>query len=160
VTAGEGGAVGPAVDETEAERIWREERERAASRGSDEPVAELPPPKLTILTGPTAASLPVDGFTRALVLGVHDHAGEIDELISRFARRWSISRMPVVDRTVLRLATYELLHEPTGAAVVINEAVELAKSLSTDDSGRYVNGVLESIRKEIAARRTDSPQDA
>jgi transcription termination factor NusB len=44
--------------------------------------------------------------------------------------------------------------------VVINEAVELAKSLSTDDSGRYVNGVLESIRKEIAARRTDSPQDA
>jgi transcription antitermination factor NusB len=159
VTAGEGGALGPAVDETEAERIWREERDRAASRGSDEPVAE-PAAEADEPDGADGGVPPVDGFTRALVLGVHDHAAEIDELISRFARRWSIARMPVVDRTVLRLATYELLHEPTGAAVVINEAVELAKSLSTDDSGRYVNGVLESIRKEIAARRTDSPQDA
>ena len=58
--------------------------------------------------------------------------------------------MPVVDRTVLRMATYELLFEQTSPAVVINEAVELAKALSTDDSGRYVNGVLESVRKEIA----------
>jgi transcription antitermination protein NusB len=94
----------------------------------------------------------IDGFTRTLVLGVADHRQEVDELIARFARRWQIHRMPVVDRKVLRLATYELLHEDTSPAVVINEAVNLAKSLSTDDSGRYVNGVLESIRKHLAAR--------
>ena len=93
----------------------------------------------------------VDGFTRALVGGVGEHFEEIDGLIARYARRWQISRMPVVDRTVLRLATYELLYEVTPAAVAIDEAVELAKSLSTDDSGRYVNGVLESIRKDVTA---------
>jgi transcription antitermination protein NusB len=151
------GALSGAVDETEAERIWREERERAAGRGGGGAGAtEVPADR----DEPEGGVPPVDGFTRALVLGVHDHVAEIDELISRFARRWTISRMPVVDRTVLRLATYELLHEPTGPAVVINEAVELAKSLSTDDSGRYVNGVLESIRKDIAARRDEAPRDA
>ena len=100
-----------------------------------------------------AAAPPLDGFTRQLVLGVSDHREEIDGLIGRHARGWSVERMPVVDRTVLRLATYELLHEPTSAAVVINEALELAKSLSTEASGRYVNGVLEAVRKDIAARR-------
>lgn len=92
----------------------------------------------------------LDGFTRRLVLGVHEHRDEVDALISRFARRWQISRMPVVDRTVLRLATYELLHEPTAPAVTISEAVRLAREMSTDDSGRYVNGVLESIRRHLA----------
>jgi transcription antitermination protein NusB len=94
----------------------------------------------------------IDGFTATLVTGVADHLGELDTLIGRYARRWQISRMPVVDRTVLRLATYELLYESTPPPVVIDEAVTLAKTLSTDDSGRYVNGVLESIRKEISAR--------
>ncbi len=98
----------------------------------------------------TDAGAEIDGFTRALVCGVAEHREAVDTLIARFARRWQISRMPVVDRTVLRLATYELLHEPTPPAVVIDEAVTLAKGLSTDDSGRYVNGVLESIRKELA----------
>ena len=93
---------------------------------------------------------PIDAFTRRLVLGVSQHRAEIDRLIESYARRWSISRMPVVDRTVLRVATFELAHEDTSAAVVINEAVELAKSLSTEDSGRYVNGVLESIRRHVA----------
>ena len=91
----------------------------------------------------------IDGFARRLVLGVAEHRDEIDALIARFARRWSIRRMPVVDRTVLRLATYELVHEPTPPAVVIDEAVNAAKTLSTDDSGRYINGVLESIRKDL-----------
>lgn len=95
-------------------------------------------------------SPPIDGFARQLVLGVAEHCDEIDALISRFARRWSIRRMPVVDRTVLRLATYELLHESTPPAVVIDEAVNAAKTLSTDDSGRYINGVLESVRKDLA----------
>jgi transcription antitermination protein NusB len=155
--AGSASAETGLVDETEAQRIWREERERAeaAGRGEAGPAGEPAAEPL-----PDAGVPPVDGFTRTLVLGVNDHRGDIDALISRFARRWAISRMPVVDRTVLRLATYELLHEPTAAPVVINEAVELAKSLSTDDSGRYVNGVLESIRKDIAQRRSTEAQDA
>jgi transcription antitermination protein NusB len=147
------------VDETEAQRIWREERERAEAAGRGD--VDAPPRPADLVGEPEDGGVPpVDGFTRALVLGVHDHLADIDALISRFARRWAISRMPVVDRTVLRLATYELVHEPTGPPVVINEAVELAKSLSTDDSGRYVNGVLESIRKDIAERRAAEAQDA
>lgn len=114
---------------------------RPASRGPGEP----------------GQARPLDGFTRSLVAGVAAHREEIDELISRYARRWQIPRMPVVDRTVLRLATGELLHEPTPPAVVIDEAVGLAKALSTDDSGRYVNGVLESIRKDLAARGGERP---
>lgn len=106
--------------------------------------------------GPAGDAPPLDGFTRSLVLGVHDHREEIDGAIGRFARKWAVHRMPVVDRNVLRLATYELLHEDTSPAVVINEALELAKALSTDDSSRYVNGVLESIRK-WAAERADQP---
>ena len=93
----------------------------------------------------------LDDFTRSLVTGVHADRERIDGLIARFARKWQISRMPVVDRTVLRLATYELIHEDTSPAIVIDEAVGLAKAMSTDDSGRYVNGVLESIRRELAA---------
>jgi transcription antitermination factor NusB len=144
-----------AAGETEAQRIWREERERA-ERGEEVAVQGFGSETAT----EDHRVPPVDEFTRTLVQGVNDHRPQIDELISRFARRWSISRMPVVDRTVLRLATYELVHEPTAPAVVINEAVELVKSLSTDDSGRYVNGVLESIRKDVAARRAEESQDA
>jgi transcription antitermination protein NusB len=101
---------------------------------------------------PAVAAPGLDGFTRQLVLGVSDHRDEVDALIGRFARRWSVGRMPVVDRNVLRLATYEMLHEHTSPAVVINEALELAKALSTDASSRYVNGVLESVRKSIEER--------
>lgn len=90
---------------------------------------------------------PLDDFTRTLVRGVHGHLDDLDATIGRFARRWSVSRMPVIDRNVLRLATFELMHEDTPPAIVISEALELAKSLSTDKSGRYVNGVLESIRR-------------
>jgi transcription antitermination protein NusB len=112
--------------------------------------------------GPAVPATRIDDFTRSLVLGVADNQADIDELIGRFARRWQVSRMPVVDRTVLRLATYELMHETTSPAVVINEAVELAKALSTDDSGRYVNGVLESVRKHLAKQAkaaSDTPTD-
>lgn len=104
----------------------------------------------------------IDGFTRTLVLGVADNQPRIDELIGRFARRWQIHRMPVLDRNALRLGTYELLFEETSPAVVINEAVNLAKALSTDDSGRYVNGVLEAIRRHLAEEPTGAAgeQDA
>jgi transcription antitermination factor NusB len=75
---------------------------------------------------------------------------EVDGLIRQFAKGWTLERMPVIDRTLLRMAVFELLHRddvPTG--VVISEAVELAKSYSTDDSSRFVNGLLAAIADEI-----------
>jgi N utilization substance protein B len=70
----------------------------------------------------------------------------VDALITAHAIDWSIERMPVVDRTLLRMATFELVARPdTPTGVVISEAVELAKQYSTDESGRFVNGVLASI---------------
>lgn len=85
-------------------------------------------------------------FAVALVRGVHRNAQRLDGLIQANARGWKLSRMPVVDRNLLRIGLYEVLYDddvPT--AVAIDEAVELAKELSTDDSGRFVNGVLARI---------------
>jgi N utilization substance protein B len=89
------------------------------------------------------ADPPVPDYARELVQGVAAHADRIDEIITSYAKDWTLDRMPPVDRTTLRLATYELLWcGDVPAAVVIDEAVELAKSLSTDDSPAFVNGVL------------------
>ena len=85
-------------------------------------------------------------YAREIVDGVADHREEIDELISSYAQGWTIERMPNGDRAVLRLASWELLHNAeVPAAVAIDEAVELAKQYSTDDSARFVNGVLGKI---------------
>lgn len=85
-------------------------------------------------------------FTKNLVMGVAENRQRIDEIILMRAKGWAIDRMPVVDRNILRLATHEILFDKsTPHSVVINEAVELAKSLSTDDSSEYVNGVLGAI---------------
>jgi len=97
------------------------------------------------------SALPIapDAYSVQLVEGVDEHRVEIDELLRDHARGWSLERMPAVDRALLRLATYELLHQqevPVG--VVISEAVELASEFSTDDSGRFVNGVLSAIAKQ------------
>ncbi len=98
------------------------------------------------------ADLPAepDPYALELARGVEEHREEIDTLIRKFADRWSLERMPVIDRNVLRMAVFELAHRPdvpTGA--VISEAVELAKRYSTDDSGRFVNGMLSSIAEEV-----------
>jgi N utilization substance protein B len=98
------------------------------------------------------AGLPVapDPLASRLVEGVEDRRPEIDALLSDHARGWTLERMPVIDRTVLRIATYELLDRPdVPTAVVIDEAVELAKRFSTDDSGRFVNGMLAAIAKKV-----------
>jgi transcription antitermination protein NusB len=88
----------------------------------------------------------VPEYTIRLVEGVVEHAGRIDELISQHATNWALDRLPDVDRAILRMATYELLwNDDVPDAVVIDEAVELAKALSTDDSPAYVNGVLGAI---------------
>lgn len=85
-------------------------------------------------------------FARELVAGVTEHQRELDRLIEAHAEGWSIARMPSVDRTILRMACYELRYRPdVPPAVAIDEAVEAAKELSTEDSGRFVNGVLGAI---------------
>jgi transcription antitermination protein NusB len=98
------------------------------------------------------AALPADPDPLAVLLaeGVADHLARIDELLSAHARGWTLERMPVIDRSVLRIGTYELLERPdVPTAVVIDEAVELAKEFSTDDSGRFVNGMLAAIAKKV-----------
>jgi transcription antitermination protein NusB len=82
-------------------------------------------------------------YARVLVEGVQEQHAAIDALIVKYADHWTIDRMPVIDRNLLRLALFELLcRDDVPVPVAINEAVELAKSLSTDDSGRFVNGLL------------------
>jgi N utilization substance protein B len=89
---------------------------------------------------------PVPDHAVRLVEGVAEHAGRVDELIERHASGWSLERLPDVDRAILRMATFELLWaDDVPDAVVIDEAVELAKALSTDESPAYVNGVLGAI---------------
>ena len=88
----------------------------------------------------------VVAYAHHLVTGVQEHHGPIDEMIARYADRWTIDRMPVVDRNVIRIGVFELLwSDDVPVAVAINEAVELAKAFSTDDSGRFVNGLLGKI---------------
>jgi N utilization substance protein B len=95
------------------------------------------------------ADPPVHDYTVAVVEGVQAHRGSIDEILARYAEGWSVERMPDVDRAVLRLAVYELLFRTdVPDAVVIDEAVELVKSLSTDESPRFVNGVLGRIQRD------------
>ncbi|MDT0545341.1 MULTISPECIES: transcription antitermination factor NusB [Streptomyces] len=86
---------------------------------------------------------PVSEYTMQLVEGYAQYTARIDELISTYAVGWTLDRMPVVDRNILRLGAYELVWEDeTPDAVVIDEAVQLAKEFSTDDSPAFVNGLL------------------
>ncbi len=98
------------------------------------------------------AALPLepDTFAVELVMGVSQEGNVIDSLIIDHAHNWELDRMPALDRALLRLATYELAFRPdvpTGA--VISEAVDLAKRYSTDDSGKFVNGVLSAIAAAV-----------
>ena len=90
-----------------------------------------------------------DAMTATLVRGVAEHRERLDEAIAAKATGWPLARMPVLDLNVLRLGAFELAERPdVPVAVVIDEAVELAKRFSTDDSGRFVNGVLSALARE------------
>lgn len=125
----------------------REARERAISLAyeseqSGRPLADI------------IAELPraPDDYAVTLATGVEAERDELDALLRKFSEHWKPERMPVVDRCILRLGTYELLHETdTPAAVVIAEAIELAQRYSTADSGRFVNGLLARIAAETRA---------
>ncbi len=88
-------------------------------------------------------------FGRELVTGVVARLPELDAIVSLHARNWRVSRMAVVDRNVLRLGAHELLHTQTPVAVVIDEAVDLARRFGSDRSPSFVNGVLDAIAKEV-----------
>jgi N utilization substance protein B len=92
-----------------------------------------------------------DPFAAQLVNGTVDHLPELDELITRHAEHWRMERMPSVDRNILRLAAYELAYGGTPAAVAIDEALELARKFSNEESVQFVNGVLDAIHRGLAA---------
>ena len=88
-------------------------------------------------------------YAQALVRGTIDNQDRIDELIRGQADNWRIERMPAVDRNILRLAVYEMLHErETPKLVVLDEAIELAKKFGSEQSGRFVNGLLDGLLKQ------------
>jgi transcription antitermination protein NusB len=91
-----------------------------------------------------------DEMTATLVRGVAEHGARLDEAIAARASDWSLERMPVLDLSVLRIAAFELAERPdVPIAVAIDEAVELAKRFSTDASGRFVNGVLSALARDL-----------
>ena len=95
----------------------------------------------------------VDAFAQELLEGVAAHRAEIDEAISGHAEHWTIERMASLDRTILRVACHELLHRSdVPASAAISEAVAIAKELSTEDSGRFVNGILGEIARGVGDR--------
>ncbi|MEE9613509.1 MAG: transcription antitermination factor NusB [Thermodesulfobacteriota bacterium] len=93
-------------------------------------------------------------YCEAVVFGVTDNIEEIDRLIEEYSEKWALKRMPVVDRNVLRVGVYELRHCPdTPYKVVIDEAVELAKRYGSEESGAFVNGILDHAAKEAASKK-------
>ena len=92
----------------------------------------------------------VRSFAESLVRGTKAHQEKIDELIGRFAERWDLDRMAVVDRNVLRAGIFELLWAgDVPPKVAINEALEIARKFSTEDSTRFINGLLDRVRREL-----------
>ncbi len=130
----------------------RRARERALELLYEAETKDLSPTQLL-------AELPVapEEYALQLVLGVERRAEEVNRLLGRHATGWAVERMPMVDRCVLRMAAYELLDElEVPVAVVLDEAVELAKTYSTEDSGRYVNGVLSAVATEVRPKEQES----
>jgi N utilization substance protein B len=105
---------------------------------------------ISLLAGRLAtAEPPLNDYTVELVEGVVTHRVRIDEILADYSEGWTIERMPGVDRAVLRLGIFELLwRTDVPSAVAIDEAVELAKTLSTDESPRFVNGVLARVLRD------------
>jgi transcription antitermination protein NusB len=98
-----------------------------------------------------------DEFMEQLVIGTSERAVDIDQRIAKKAENWKLERMPLVDRNILRMAIYEMDRKETPAAVVIDEALELARQFSGDESVSFINGVLDAVhRDEEAAERSAS----
>jgi len=101
-----------------------------------------------------------DSFAVELVTGVGERRTEIDEHLERLAKDWTVERMPWVDRSILRLGAFELLARPDiPTGVVLSEAVELAKRFSTEEAGRFVNGLLSNLARQVRPGTPTEPQD-
>ena len=134
------------VDEA-LDHFWDSQRRAAIAQASDGKATwgeqiELPPP--------TTAEATLRLFADPLIKGTLQHRAQVDAVITKHAKNWDISRMAIVDRNVLRLAIFEMLHRDDIPPIVsINEAVDIAKKFSTDDSGKFVNGILDKVRGEL-----------
>jgi N utilization substance protein B len=137
----------PPEDLEEAlEQFWQSQR--AAAIAEDKGKAtwgekpELPPP--------TADEVAMREFAEPLIRGALQHREEADALIRKYSKNWDLPRIAAVDRNILRLAIFEMLHrEDVPPVVSINEAVDIAKKFSTQDSGRFVNGILDSVKADV-----------
>src|SRR5580693_7948074 len=94
-----------------------------------------------------------DAFVNRLVTGAVEHVEELDRRITQHAEHWRIERMPSVDRNILRLAAYEMMHCDTPAPVVIDEALELARRYSNEESVQFVNGVLDAVHRDLVREK-------
>jgi N utilization substance protein B len=102
------------------------------------------------LSPPTAEEAAVRLFAEPLIRGALEHREEADGVIKKHAKNWALHRIAVVDRNILRLAIFEMLHrEDIPPVVSINEAVDIAKKFSTQDSGKFVNGILDKVKGEL-----------
>lgn len=128
------------------EAFWESQREAALE-------AEKKPStwgEKVVLPPPTTEEAAVRLFAEPLLRGTLEHRDQIDAEIMRHAKNWEIQRMAVVDRNILRLAVYEMLHrEDIPPVVSINEAIDIAKRFSTDDSGKFVNGILDKVKGDL-----------
>jgi transcription antitermination protein NusB len=127
-------------------QFW--ETQRAAAIAEEKGIAtwgqpvELPPP--------TAEEAAVRVFAEPLIKGALEKRDEADTIIKKHAKNWELHRIAAVDRNILRLAIYEMLHRDDIPPVVsINEAVDIAKKFSTQDSGKFVNGILDKVKSEL-----------
>jgi len=127
----------------------RESRERALALLYEAEQKGLDPYASIIDTLPLAPEV----FAGELVAGVSDHIDHIDDLIRRFSVGWPLERMPAIDRALLRLGIYELTETDVPVGAAISEAVELAKRYSTDDSHKFVNGMLSRVATEVRPAR-------
>jgi N utilization substance protein B len=95
-----------------------------------------------------------------LVLGVLKHCKEIDRLIEKYSENWRLDRMPIIDRAILRMATFELLYcEEVPPKVTLNEAIELGKRFGSEDSGSFINGILDRIQNEVVRKPLGTKDD-
>ncbi|MCU1499232.1 MAG: nusB [Acidimicrobiales bacterium] len=123
----------------------RESRERALALLYEAEQKGISPPADILDTLP----LPPEAFAGVLVVGVSDHLADIDDVIRQYSVSWSLERMPAIDRALLRLGIYELVETDVPVGACISEAVELAKRYSTDDSHKFVNGMLARVAREL-----------
>ena len=133
--------------ELELAQFWNSQRAAAiedekSGKATWGEKVELPPP--------TVEEAETRLFAEPLIKGVLQYRDEIDERIRKYCKNWDFSRIAAVDRNIMRLAIFEMLHRDDIPPVVsINEAVDIAKKFSTEDSGKFVNGILDKVRGEI-----------